>query len=92
MKNPNAILMVTGAAVLALLLVFTRCQHSRAKVSSPAGATPITFTDTNGNQFTVYIAGEIVNGTNIIVSNLNVNARAHQPGAGIRQQTNATSK
>lgn len=92
MKNPNVILILTGIAVLGLLFLFVHFYNSHAKVAPPTKATPVSFTDSNGNQFTVYVGGVAVNGTNVVVTNLNVKFHPVQPATPANQQTNKTSK
>lgn len=57
--------------MLGLLLPWAHLHNSHAKVPPPANARRVSFTDSNGNQFTVFIAGEMVIGTNAVVTNLN---------------------
>jgi len=92
MKRPAAILVLLIIVTAGLLLLREHLGRARANVPPPAKALPASFTDSNGNQFTVYLGGAVVNGTNIVVSNRNVKFRPVQPATPANQQTNETSK
>ena len=92
MKSPAISLLVLVIAVLGFLFIHSRTNQSmNANTSLPAKATPVSFTDSDGNEFTMYVAG-VVNGTNVVVSNLDFKIGPAHSSSVVRLQTNAVSK
>jgi hypothetical protein len=92
MKQLTAILILLVIVATGFLFLWKLLGRSHANVPPPGKGVPVSFTDSNGNRFTVFIAGEMVNGTNIVVSNLNVKIHPARPGTITPQPTNETSK